>query len=97
MSDKVKSSAEMWDNRFAGEKFAYGKEPNVWLAERISEISPPAKNKALIPADGEEEMLFGVLDLVGMQKFLTSQPKAKSSVKCLLQNTVLALTTMLRT
>ena len=52
MSDKVKSSAEMWDNRFAGEKFAYGKEPNVWLAERISEISS-CKNKALIPADGE--------------------------------------------
>ena len=53
MSDRVKSSAEMWDNRFAGEKFAYGKEPNVWLAERISEISPPVNNKALIPADGE--------------------------------------------
>ena len=53
MSDKVKSLAEMWDNRFSGEEFAYGKEPNVWLAERISEISPPADNKALIPADGE--------------------------------------------
>ena len=53
MSDKVKSSAEMWDNRFAGEDFAYGKEPNVWLAERISQIPPPEQNKALIPADGE--------------------------------------------
>ena len=43
----------MWDNRFAGEDFAYGKEPNVWLAERISQIPPPEQNKALIPADGE--------------------------------------------
>ncbi len=43
----------MWDNRFAGQGFAYGKEPNVWLAERISQIPPPEQNKALIPADGE--------------------------------------------
>ena len=53
LSDKVKSSAEMWDRRFSNESYTYGKEPNVWLAERISEINPPSNNRALIPADGE--------------------------------------------
>lgn len=49
----MKSSAEMWDRRFSQEGYAYGKEPNVWLSDRISQIKPPNKNRALIPADGE--------------------------------------------
>jgi hypothetical protein len=46
----VKIGAEAWDERFSGDGWAYGREPNVWLAERISMLSP---GKALFPADGE--------------------------------------------
>jgi len=45
----VKSGAEAWNARFSGDGWAYGKEPNVWLAERIK----PGNGKALVPADGE--------------------------------------------
>lgn len=45
----VKFGAEAWNARFSGEGWAYGKEPNAWLAERIK----PGSGKALVPADGE--------------------------------------------
>ena len=51
--DKVKSGGEMWDQRFSSEEYAYGKEANIWLSERISPINPPLNNRALFPADGE--------------------------------------------
>ena len=51
--DKVKSGGEMWDQRFSSEEYAYGKEANIWLSERISQINPPPHNRALFPADGE--------------------------------------------
>ena len=51
--DKVKTGAEMWDQRFSSEEYAYGKEANVWLSERVSQINPPPNNRALFPADGE--------------------------------------------
>jgi hypothetical protein len=51
--DKVKSGGEMWDQRFSSEEYAYGKEANIWLSERISQINPPPNNRALFPADGE--------------------------------------------
>ena len=34
--NKVKFGAEGWNNRFRGDGWAYGKEPNAWLAERIN-------------------------------------------------------------
>ena len=51
--DKVKSGGEMWDQRFSSEEYAYGKEANIWLSERVSQINPPPNNRALFPADGE--------------------------------------------
>ena len=51
--DKVKSGGEMWDQRFSSEEYAYGKEANIWLGERISQIKPSPNNRALFPADGE--------------------------------------------
>ena len=51
--DKVKSGGEMWDERFSSDEYAYGKEANIWLSERISSINPPLNNRALFPADGE--------------------------------------------
>ena len=51
--DKVKSGGEMWDQRFSSKEYAYGKEANIWLSERVSQINPPPKNRALFPADGE--------------------------------------------
>jgi len=51
--DKVKSGGEMWDERFSSDQYAYGKEANIWLSERVSQINPPANNRALFPADGE--------------------------------------------
>ena len=49
----AKINAAAWDKRFSGEVYAYGKEPNVWLKERIELIPVPAENAALFPADGE--------------------------------------------
>ena len=51
--DKVKTGGEMWDQRYSSEEYAYGKEANVWLSERVSQINPPPNNRALFPADGE--------------------------------------------
>ena len=45
----VKSGAESWNARFSGDGWAYGKEANAWLAERIK----PGNGNALVPADGE--------------------------------------------
>ena len=47
--NRVKFGAEGWNNRFRGDDWAYGKEPNAWLAKRIK----PGIGKALVPADGE--------------------------------------------
>ena len=47
--NNVKFGAEGWNNRFLGDGWAYGKEPNDWLAMRIK----PGTGKALVPADGE--------------------------------------------
>lgn len=46
----VKFGADAWDARFSAEGWAYGREPNRWLEERISPLST---GKALFPADGE--------------------------------------------
>jgi hypothetical protein len=48
-----RSNAAAWDERFSGEVYAYGKEPNVWLKERIESIPVSTENAALFPADGE--------------------------------------------
>ena len=45
----VKFGADAWNARFSGDGWAYGKEPNAWLEERIK----PGTGKALVPADGE--------------------------------------------
>lgn len=45
----VKFGADAWNARFSGDGWAYGKEPNSWLEERIK----PGNGKALVPADGE--------------------------------------------
>ena len=46
---KFRIGAEAWNNRFSGDGWAYGKEPNEWLKIRIQ----PGNRKALVPADGE--------------------------------------------
>ena len=51
--DKIKNGGEMWDERFSSDEYAYGKEANIWLSERVSQIDPPPNNRALFPADGE--------------------------------------------
>jgi len=47
----VKIGAQMWDERFSSENYAYGKQPNAWLKERISTLD--VGTLALFPADGE--------------------------------------------
>ena len=44
----VKFGADAWNARFSGDGWAYGKEPNAWLEERIK----PGTGKAMVPADG---------------------------------------------
>jgi SAM-dependent methyltransferase len=41
----------MWDSRYAGDNFFYGKAPNIFLAEFLSTQSK--KGKLLLPAEGE--------------------------------------------
>jgi SAM-dependent methyltransferase len=40
----------MWDERYAGEEFAYGKEPNAFLAEQAGRLAP---GRVLCLAEGE--------------------------------------------
>ena len=40
-----------WDSRFGGEDFLYGKEPNEFFSNFLSEIE--TKGKLLLPAEGE--------------------------------------------
>jgi len=51
MNPDARSDASGWDRRFSLEAYAYGEEPNAWLAERISDLKP--HGLALFPADGE--------------------------------------------
>jgi len=41
--------ASAWNARFSGEEYAYGKEPNEWVRQRVK----PSNGRALVPADGE--------------------------------------------
>ena len=49
----AKHGAAMWDERFSGEIYAYGTEPNVWVAEQVAALAPAEGARALVPADGE--------------------------------------------
>lgn len=42
--------AAFWDERYAGDDFFYGVEPNAWLKEQLQSLSP---GKILFPAEGE--------------------------------------------
>lgn len=39
-----------WDERYAGEWYAYGTEPNLFFSEQLNNLNP---GKILIPGDGE--------------------------------------------
>jgi len=41
---------EMWDERFGGQEYVYGKEPNRFFKEQLSLLSP---GNLLMPAEGE--------------------------------------------
>jgi SAM-dependent methyltransferase len=41
---------EMWDQRFSGEEYVYGTEPNVFFKKQIQLLKP---GKLLLPAEGE--------------------------------------------
>ncbi len=53
MNPDQPSDGSMWDQRFAHDHFAYGKEPNVWLKSVVETLSPEPNPAALFPADGE--------------------------------------------
>lgn len=42
--------SEIWDIRYGGSEYIYGKEPNQWFRQSLSELKPGA---LLLPADGE--------------------------------------------
>lgn len=51
---KVFTMAGMsWDERYAGEEFAYGTEPNTFLKESLESLKLPDRAKCLMLADGE--------------------------------------------
>jgi len=41
---------KIWDLRYGGAEYIYGKEPNQWVEKCLSELKP---GKILLPADGE--------------------------------------------
>ena len=47
----VASGAAFWDERFAGDAFAYGLAPNAFLASQAPSLRPGMR--ALVPGDGE--------------------------------------------
>ncbi len=40
-----------WDQRYEGDDYVFGHEPNVWMAENAALLKP--KMRALVPGDGE--------------------------------------------
>lgn len=51
MSESVSRGAAMWDERFAEERYAYGRAPNAFLAAQASRFKRGMR--ALVPGDGE--------------------------------------------
>ena len=51
MIDPVSSAAAMWDERYARPSYAYGLEPNAFLAAQADRLKPGMR--ALVPGDGE--------------------------------------------
>jgi len=47
----MSGQAEFWDGRYRGEDFAFGMEPNVFLASQAHYLKPGMR--ALVPGDGE--------------------------------------------
>ena len=43
--------AAFWDERYAGEAYAYGEAPNAWLSECVGAL--PERADVLVPGDGE--------------------------------------------
>lgn len=41
---------EFWNNRYAGEEYVYGEEPNAFFKEQILQLQP---GRILLPAEGE--------------------------------------------
>jgi cyclopropane fatty-acyl-phospholipid synthase-like methyltransferase len=41
---------EFWNERYAHEEFAYGRQPNVFLAEELAKLTP---GSIILPCDGE--------------------------------------------
>ena len=41
---------EMWDQRFSGDEYVYGTEPNLFFKEKLEGLKP---GKLLLPAEGE--------------------------------------------
>ena len=45
------SASQFWDQRFAGETFKYGLEPNAFLRAEATRLAPGSR--VLVPGDGE--------------------------------------------
>ena len=45
------SARQFWDQRFAGETFKYGLEPNAFLRAEATRLAPGSR--VLVPGDGE--------------------------------------------
>jgi len=51
MTDAILRGAAMWDERYRAEHYAYGLEPNAFLAAQAERFRPGMR--ALVPGDGE--------------------------------------------
>jgi SAM-dependent methyltransferase len=50
MTQDLNATRAMWDERYGAQPFAYGTEPNVYFAEKLSALPP---GRLLLPAEGE--------------------------------------------
>lgn len=51
MAEKTNPGKQMWDQRYSAEKYAYGKEPNEFLAEVVPGL-PPGRSLCLGAGEG---------------------------------------------
>jgi SAM-dependent methyltransferase len=78
-------SAKIWDERYSGDGFAYGKEPNDWLREQAGRLKPGAKVLCLAEGEGRNAAyLAGLgLDVTAVDQSAVGLAKAQALAKSL--------------
>lgn len=80
MTSEPRTTANIWDRRYSEAEFAFGTEPNAFLAAQLSRLTPG--QRAFVPGDGEGRngvWLAGMgLDVVTVDASPVGVEKAKA-------------------